>query len=288
MRLTARTLPVEDFIGVVDQDGRWSPLASVDAFYDDLDAFLDLASRVTGGYAPDSFAAAIPVPRGSRVFCVGLNYLDHITETRNGRPDRPTIFARFRSSLAVDDSEVRVPVGEVGLDYEGELAVVLQCDANGVRPFAYTCFNDVTARAHQHDTTQWTLGKNLDGSGFIGPSLVTSDEFEDGLEERLLRTRLNGAVVQESALGRMLFGPAAVIDRLAEVVDLRSGDVIALGTPSGVGHVRNPPLLGVDGDQFEVEISGIGVLRSRIAGSAQVVHRPPALAHGSNEVRGSQ
>lgn len=263
MRLLAKTVANDDYMGVDLPDGLWVPLAPVDLFFESLEEFMAMAAKAAGGFAVDA-PAAIPVPSGARTFCLGLNFADHITETSNARPTAPNVFARWRTSLCPDGSTVRIPVGEDGLDFEGELAVIVQTDENGARPFAYTCFNDVTARRHQHDTSQWTLGKNVDGSGAIGPSLVTADEAEEDLYSRTLTLRLNGEEMQRAELSKLLFKPQEVIDRIGEVTRLRNGDVIALGTPAGVGHVRTPVMLGQPSDVFEVEITGFGTLRTTV------------------------
>lgn len=263
MKLLAKSIANGDYMGVDLPGGLWVPLAPVDEFFDSIDEFTDLAATAAGGFPVDA-PTAIPVPSGARTFCMGLNFADHITETSNARPTAPNVFARWRTSLCPDGSTVAIPVGEDGLDFEGELAVVVRSDSNGARPFAYTCFNDVTARHHQHATSQWTLGKNVDGSGAIGPSLVTADEAEDDLYSRILTLRLNGEVMQSSGLSKLLFKPQEVIDRISEVTRLRNGDVIALGTPAGVGHVRSPVRLGQPDDVFEVEITGFRPLRTTV------------------------
>ncbi|MBB6375694.1 2-keto-4-pentenoate hydratase/2-oxohepta-3-ene-1,7-dioic acid hydratase in catechol pathway [Pseudonocardia eucalypti] len=185
-------------------------------------------------------------------------------------PKVPMIFGRWESTLVVDGAPVPVPPNEPGLDWEGELAAVIGTPAFGVAEsdalrhvLGYTAFNDLSARRKQLETTQFTLGKNADRSGPIGPVLVTTDELPDpaGLS---LRTRVNGETVQDGNTGDMIHDLARVIAYISDTVTLLPGDVIATGTPAGVGASMDPPRFLTDGDVVEVEIEGIGVLRNPI------------------------
>ena len=260
-------------IARVETDGSnsVSPLALVDQFYEDPHHWLNLA-----GDAPmprDQITEVPAVPVTSRVLCLGQNYMDHINEIAEiGReaPAFPNVFGRWASTLTVDNGEVSVPPGDIGLDWEAELAVVIgqhmgptsEADAmNGV--LAYSCFNDISARKIQKSTSQWTLGKNVDNSGPIGPEFVTADELGDP-NNLAIACRVNGETMQSANTELMLFKIPRAIAWITAAMSLRPGDVIAMGTPAGVGLGMDPPRFMNAGDQVEVEIENIGVLRTRV------------------------
>ncbi len=163
-----------------------------------------------------------------------------------------------------------MPPGEDGLDFEAELAVVIGREMRAVDEadamagvLGYTCFNDISARRFQRATSQWALGKNADDSGPIGPCIVTADELGDPMGLRI-RSRLNGETMQDGTTDQMIFGIAETIAYITQALTLCPGDVIATGTPAGVGSRREPPLLMHAGDTIEVDIEGIGVLTTHI------------------------
>ncbi|MGW6461587.1 fumarylacetoacetate hydrolase family protein [Streptomyces sp. NPDC055078] len=267
------------WIGAVDPAGNVSRIATADAFYHDPAAALAEARRAPAAFGPLP-GGAVPapaVPVTAKVLCVGLNYRGHAEEAKAEVPDHPTVFGRWESTLVCDGDEVPVPASEPGLDWEGELAVVIggtltdateESALRGV--LGFTCFNDISARKRQFDTTQWTLGKNPDRSGPLGPALVTADEWggPDGWTGRKLITRVNGEVVQSGDTSEMIFSVGRVLSYISQTTTLRPGDVVATGTPAGVGFIRTPPRLLTPGDVVEVEIDGIGVLRNPVAGPA--------------------
>lgn len=204
----------------------------------------------------------LPPCEPSAIWCVGKNYLDHAREMDSAPPPEPCIFLKPMTCLAAHGDTVRFPSWAGRIDYEGELAVVIACDCRNVPEaealdvvMGYTCFNDVTARDLQKADGQWTRGKGFDGFAPLGPCLLHCREMP---AEAVLRTRLNGRVVQEARLGSTIFGISRIIAHVSRFATLHAGDVIATGTPSGIGPVR-------DGDTVEVEIDGIGVLRNRFA-----------------------
>jgi len=215
-----------------------------------------------------------PVTRPAKIICVGLNYVEHSQEAGYEVPSYPTLFARFRSSLTAHGAAIRLPIESNQLDYEGELAVIIgrggrriaRSDALG-HVAGYTAFNDATLRDYQFKTPQWTVGKNFDETGALGPELVTVDELPPGAAGLRLQTRLNGAVVQDANTNDMIFDIATLIATISEVMTLEPGDVIATGTPSGIGMARSPQLWMREGDVCEIEIEGIGVLRNTVAQS---------------------
>ncbi len=220
---------------------------------------------------PGSLTFRPPLERPSKILCVGLNYRDHSAETGMTLPEYPTIFARFPSCLVGHEGAIRKPEISDQLDYEGELAVVLGRRARRVSRSdslrhvgAYSVFNDASVRDYQKRTTQWTLGKNFDGTGAFGPWLVTPDELPEGARGLRIATRLNGRVMQDGSTSDLVFGVEDLISILSQVMTLEPGDVIVTGTPAGVGMARKPPLYMKKGDVCEVEIEGIGTLRNPI------------------------
>ena len=212
-----------------------------------------------------------PIPDARRIFCVGLNYAAHREETFNKPSDHPTIFVRFASSIVGPDCNLICPDASSQFDYEGELAVVIGRagrhipESDALEYVAgYSCFNDGSVRDYQRHTTQFTPGKNFEESGSFGPWIVTPDEIPDPAKLELT-TRLNGQTVQNSTTDLMLFPVTNLIHFLSIFTALQPGDVIATGTPSGVGSRRDPPLWMKPGDRVEVEISGVGLLANGIA-----------------------
>jgi acylpyruvate hydrolase len=213
---------------------------------------------------------AAPVPHPSKVIGVGLNYRDHAEEAGEAVPDFPPVFAKFPNAVAGPTAVIRLPGRSTQVDYEGELAVVIGRRTSRVaRPDAlgavlgYMALNDVSARDVQHMTSQWTLGKSFDTFAPTGPFLVTADEIADpqGLE---IITRVNGAEVQHSNTKFMLFDVAELISELSHYMTLMPGDIIATGTPAGIGGAQDPPRFLGEGDVVEVDVEGLGVLRNPV------------------------
>lgn len=211
-----------------------------------------------------------PVPDAEKVICVGLNYKDHIAETGREMPEYPVIFIRFADSLVGDEYPLLVPPESSEFDFEGELAVVIGKEGRRIQPesaldhvLGYTILNDGSMRDFQRQTHQFTPGKNFDSSGSFGPYIVTPDEFGD-FEGKAIRTVLNGETVQHSQLDQLLFGVPELIHQISTWTTLRPGDVIATGTPGGVGMARTPKLWMRAGDLIEVHIDGIGTLSNTI------------------------
>ncbi|HSV56246.1 MAG TPA: fumarylacetoacetate hydrolase family protein [Magnetospirillaceae bacterium] len=213
-----------------------------------------------------------PFSRPSKILCIGLNYRDHSTETGLKLPDYPAVFARFQSSLVGHGRPLQKPAISEQFDYEAELVAVIGRRARRVTPAdapdfvaGYSVFNDASVRDFQMLTSQWTMGKNFDGTGAFGPCLVTPDELPTGAAGLRIRTRLNGVMVQDGNTSDMVFGVADLISILSQAMTLEPGDILVTGTPSGVGMARRPPLYMKSGDLCEVEIEGIGILRNPVA-----------------------
>ena len=212
-----------------------------------------------------------PISETNKVVCLGLNYADHAKEGGHSIPDYPALFLRGNSSLIGPGQPMVVPTCSERLDYEAELAIVIgrRCrhvpeDAALDVIFGYTAFNDGSVRDYQRRTSQWTAGKNFDGTGALGPWIVTADELPPGASGLGIRSRLNGQIMQDANTNMMLFTVPRTIAILSEFMTLEPGDIIATGTPEGVGHARKPPVWLRPGDEISIEIDGIGVLTNPV------------------------
>ena len=212
-----------------------------------------------------------PVPRPGKVICIGLNYRAHAEEGGNALPDYPAVFLRGATSLIGPDAPIILPECSDKLDFEAELAVVIGKTATNVREnpldyiAGYCCFNDGTIRDYQRKTTQWTVGKNFDATGAFSAELVTPDGLPAGASGLRLQSRLNGKIMQDSNTSDLIFDVATLITTLSEAMTLEPGDVIATGTPAGVGYARTPPVFMREGDRIEVEIESVGNASNLIA-----------------------
>jgi len=213
----------------------------------------------------------LPIAWPRRIFCLGLNYMEHVGESNFGKQDVPTVFMRTPTSLSAPDQPIIRPVISHQFDYEAELAVVIGKEIRNVDEKAaldaiagYSCFNDGTIRDFQHATPQWTMGKNFDQTGSMGPWIVTADELPVGADGLTIQTRLNGKVLQKSNTSKMIFKVAETIAFISQGITLLPGDVIATGTPEGVGRARDPQVWMTEGDLVEIEIESIGTLGNKI------------------------
>ncbi|WP_420402364.1 fumarylacetoacetate hydrolase family protein [Nisaea sp.] len=219
-----------------------------------------------------SIEYCVPIADPPKVLCVGRNYAAHAKEGGAEPPSYPDIFMRSRLSLIPHNAPIIRPKLSGNLDYECELLIVIGKTAHNVTEeqaldcvAGYSIFNDATLRDYQRRTTQWTIGKNFDGTGPIGPEVVTPDELPAGCVGLQIQTRLNGEVMQNANTSDMIFPVAKTISLLSQTMTLEPGDLIATGTPEGVGYARKPPVWMRDGDVVEIEVEGIGVLRNPIA-----------------------
>jgi 2-keto-4-pentenoate hydratase/2-oxohepta-3-ene-1,7-dioic acid hydratase in catechol pathway len=213
------------------------------------------------------------VPDPNKILCAGINYRSHAAETGRELPKQPSMFVRFTDTLVGHGGEMVRPAVSDNFDFEGELAVVIGKGGRHIKAeralehaAGYTCFVDGSVRDFQKFSV--TSGKNFPGTGPLGPWLVTTDEIPD--PGRLtLTTRLNGEQVQNSATDLLIYSIPQIIAFCSDFTALSPGDVIATGTPEGVGHRRKPPLWMKPGDTLEVEITGIGTLRTHIVDERQ-------------------
>ena len=222
----------------------------------------------------DQVKLALPVQSPGKIICLGLNYLDHVKEGKykDDIPKFQSIFFRVATSFAPPGAPLLRPKKSIQFDYEAELVVVIGKTAkhltldNAADCIAgFTCGMEGTIREYQRHTTQWGMGKNFDSTGSYGPWMVTADELPRGGKGLKIESRLNGTTMQSSNTDHFMFPVAESLVYLTEGMTLEPGDLIFTGTPSGVGHARKPePVWMKSGDEIEVEIEGVGLLRNSI------------------------
>ena len=241
-----------------------------------------LGSSAAGGHAPGAIRWHAPIPRPSKnVFCVGRNFVSHAEEGARARgeelklPERPMFFTKAPTTVVGPFDDVLWDRGATQqVDWEAELGVIIGAGGTNVQRdralahvFGYTAINDVTARDLQRSHGQFFKGKSLDGFCPIGPVVVTADEFGDP-QQKELSLRVNGVEKQRGSTRNMIFRIDALIESLSSGLTLEPGDIIATGTPEGVGFARTPPEFLQHGDMMETEVEGIGVMRNRIVARA--------------------
>ena len=219
---------------------------------------------------PDTVTIRAPLPRPGKIICVGLNYHDHCREQGIEPPPYPPLFAKFSNAIASPGEAITRPRATEKLDLECELAVVIGRRATRIgrdealgQVFGYTILNDITMRDLQREDHRWLRAKGSDGFAPIGPVVVTADELPDAGSLRV-RSSVNGETWQDSSTAEMVFDVPTIIAFASRTITLEPGDIIATGTPAGVGHFQRPPRYLVDGDQLRCEIEGIGALDNSI------------------------
>jgi 2-keto-4-pentenoate hydratase/2-oxohepta-3-ene-1,7-dioic acid hydratase in catechol pathway len=258
---------------------RWGR-AEGDTVVDLIEYAPDLKSALTAGLpAADASGPRLErraitllplIPKPSKILCVGHNYESHRVETGRARTQHPSIFTRFADTLLGADDPILRPRVSTDLDYEAELAVVIGKPGRNI-PTAeamahvagFACFNDASVRDWQWHSRQFTPGKNFPRTAPFGPELVTPDEIDD-LDKVQISAILNGEVMQRATLDHMLFSVPVIVAYISQFTALSPGDVIATGTPGGVGSKRNPPVWLKPGDEIVVEATGVGRIASRI------------------------
>jgi len=206
-----------------------------------------------------------------KVLCVGRNYAAHAAEGGKPPPTYPEIFCRHANSLIGAGQAIIRPKASHNLDYEGELVAIVGTGGRHIPAetaldhiAGYSLFNDGSVRDYQRKASQWTMGKNFDGTGPFGPEMVTADELPPGCKGLRLQTRINGQVLQDANTDDMIFDVATLVVELSTVMTLEPGDVIVTGTPEGVGYPRTPPIWMKPGDTVEIEVDGVGVLNNSV------------------------
>lgn len=220
--------------------------------------------------AVDASDLAPVVPRPGKVLCVGLNYRNHILEMGRDLPEHPTLFAKFAEALIGAGDDIQLAPESSAVDWEAELTVVIgrtvrrASEQEASRAIAgFTIMNDVTMRDWQFRTKEWLQGKTFEGTTPLGPVMVTPDELPGGVRPAVALTcRVDGEVMQKAETSDLVFDPVDLVRYASTVLTLRPGDVIATGTPGGVGHARKPPRYLSDGMTVVTEIGGIGRLEN--------------------------
>ncbi len=277
----ARFLASGGAVWAVEGDEAVNLTALDPAFGSDLSGAIAMGREAASRRAGDLFATGTRVPRDSlvpdlplarpgKVLCLGHNYVDHIKEGGYDIPEFPAIFVRVGTSLVAADAPMIAPKASFRFDFEVELMIVIGKAGRGINAadaldhvFGYTIFNDGTLRDYQKRSHQWTPGKNFDRTGAVGPVVVTVDEIGDG-SGIALRSRLNGAVMQDGTTDDMMWKVPQIVEVMSEFATLEPGDMIATGTPPGVGNARTPAVYMKAGDVIECEIAGIGICRNTI------------------------
>lgn len=259
---------------LVAQDASGTRLAPLGTPDDPIAALrADVAAWATCD--PADLQLLAPIVRPGKIVAVGLNYADHTTETGFQAPAVPLTFAKYPSSIVGPDAVVRIPEQLTRhVDFEVELALIVGEDCGGTtgvpatpdRVAGYTVANDLSARDVQFSDTQWTRAKSFDGFTPLGPWLVDAAEFGDP-QAHGIRTRVNGETLQDDSTASMVFDVAALLAFIGDGTTLERGDIILTGTPSGAGAFRQPPRYLAPGDVVEVEVDGIGILRTTLAGA---------------------
>jgi 2-keto-4-pentenoate hydratase/2-oxohepta-3-ene-1,7-dioic acid hydratase in catechol pathway len=211
------------------------------------------------------------IPNPDKIFCVGLNYQDHVVETGRDNTENPAIFVRFPESQLGHKQPMIRPRESTQLDYEAEIAIIIGKPGRRISQkdswsyvAGYSCYNDGSVRDYQRHTTQWTSGKNFTGTGGFGPWMVTADEIPPNTK-MTLSCRLNGERMQHATTEQMIFKIPKIIEYCSTFTTLAAGDVIVTGTPGGVGSRRTPPIWMKPGDKVEIEIDKVGILENTIA-----------------------
>jgi acylpyruvate hydrolase len=265
MRLTTVRTPSGTAAARVDDDGG----VQIDGVSDvgDLLSRPDWRALAESASGPrlslDNLATLIPRP--GKIICVGLNYRAHILEMGRPLPEYPTLFAKFTDALIGPADQIEIPeTAAEAVDWECELVVVLGDTIRGADPddaahaiAGYTIMNDVTMRDWQFRTREWLQGKSFANTTPVGPVLVTADEWQPG---PTIRTVVDGEIMQEASTGDLVFDPAQLVSYVSTMITLRPGDIIATGTPGGVGHARKPPRYLSAGSRVQTTIDGIGTL----------------------------
>jgi acylpyruvate hydrolase len=248
-------------VGALLADPEWRSIAAATA-----GRFLPI-----GDIADDAWAPVVPAPR--KIVCVGVNYREHIREMGRDEPDFPTLFTKYPESLVgAGDAIVLPPHAADAVDWEAELAVVIGTrvrrvdEATAAAAIAgYTVLNDVSMRDWQNRTLQWLQGKSFENSTPVGPVLATVDEVPASAR---ITTSVDDELLQDGRIDDLVFGPAAIVSYISQIFPLDPGDIVATGTPGGVGHARTPPRYLTPGQAVVTTIEGIGSLRNTVVAGA--------------------
>jgi acylpyruvate hydrolase len=235
------------------------------------DGWRELAANASGQATPVSEAKFTTlIPRPGKVLCVGLNYRNHILEMGRGLPEFPTLFAKYPEALIAPNAIIELGRESTAWDWEAELAIIVGRKVRRATAqeataaiAGFSVINDITARDYQSRTLQWLQGKTWESTAPFGPTMSTPDELPGGVRPSMRMTCVvNGEIVQDTDTGDLVFDPVALVQYISTILTLNPGDVIASGTPGGVGHARKPPRYLNDGDIVVTEIDGLGRLEN--------------------------
>lgn len=256
------------------KDGTW-PTSALE-FIRERDRWTEkskhLATSADSGIAIDSLTLDAPIRNSQKLICIGKNYAEHAAEMGGETPESPVVFSKFSSAINSPGGQIALPEISNQVDFEAELVVVIGRSGKDIAQtdafehvFGYCCGNDISARDWQKGTPggQWLLGKTFDGFAPLGPYITTKDEIPDP-HNLQIQLRLNGQTMQRSNTSQLIFRIDFLIAHLSKFVTLIPGDLIFTGTPAGVGAGRKPPVFLKPGDQLEVEIEGLGVLKNSV------------------------
>lgn len=287
MKIAAFSIQSHQHIGVVQDDHLFSltvlgadefPLC-MKTFIERSDNLLPRAKQLIEQRENDDALFAIsdvkmlpPIPFPEKIICVGLNYIDHCKETGMEAPVSPVIFSKYANAIVGHNDTVEIPINSNEVDFEAELAIVIGKEAKRVSEdeandyvFGYTIMNDISARDLQFTDGQWSRGKTADTFAPIGPVVVTQDEVGDP-HKLAISLKLNGELMQDSNTNNLIFTVPQIISFLSQSMTLKPGDLIATGTPPGVGMGRNPKVWLKNGDRMNVTIEKIGTLSNDVKG----------------------
>lgn len=282
MRLVSFSLNGRETYGAVTDDGLVEAPAQLrarapslrDALSDGLDALRDAVAARAGVIDPADVVMRPVIPAPEKILCVGVNYHAHRMETGRGESPYPTLFTRFANTLTPHGAPIVRPRASTQLDFEGEMAVVIGRRGRHVpreralsHVAGYTCFNDATLRDWQRHTTQFTPGKNFVSTAGIGPWITTADELPDPTQSEVSLS-VNGVEMQRATTDLLIFDVPALIAYVSTFTELAPGDVLATGTPGGVGWKRDPQVFLTHGDVVEVTVKGVGTLRNPVVDEA--------------------
>ena len=259
-------------VGDATGDPRLASLRSfLEAGRPAMDAARGLTDRDGRQYGPGDFGPAVPAPE--RILCLGVNYSDHAIESRGEVPSWPDVFVRGRGTVLGPYADLVKPALTERFDYEGELGLVIGAGGRYIPASkaldaiaGFVVLNDASARDWQRAASLWTGGKNFEGSMPIGPEVVTTDEAD--VSDAALTTVLNGRVMQSARTSQMIVDVPSAVEYFSSFTTLVPGDVIATGTPGGVGFARTPPVWLIPGDVVEVTVEGVGTIRNRVVSEA--------------------
>lgn len=274
MRLTRITVEEKTFVARRQEDHYVVlPFANLDQLFDQKN-WREIAAA-EGPHIPLADARYENLLQPAHVFCIGLNYKGHIQETAKPTPEYPTVFAKFASSLTGPQSDIALPKHSNEVDWEVELGIVIGKPAKNVSVShaseyiaGYTVVNDISMRDWQSRTNQWFQGKNFEATTPVGPYLVTPDEI-DGARDLRISCSIDGEIMQDGRTSDLLFGPEELVAYISQFTTLLPGDLIASGTPSGVGMAKVPKRFLQDGEVLVSEIEGIGLLVNRFVSTGQ-------------------